>query len=121
VREHDAGIGVARERVCDFLVPDFLDAIESGGRPVGLASYYKHGRKTASGERFNPNGLTAAHRTLKFGTRVRIIHLKTRRSVIVRINDRGPFARGRIIDLSYGAARAVGLTGTAKVELIVVE
>jgi rare lipoprotein A len=89
---------------------------------MGLASYYKHGRKTANGERFNPNGLTAAHRSLKFGTKVRVTHLKSGKSVIVRINDRGPFIRGRIIDLSYGAARAVGLhrSGTAKVRISVV-
>jgi len=88
---------------------------------VGVASFYKHGKRTANGERFNPNGLTAAHRTLKFGTRVRVTHLKTRKSIIVRINDRGPFIRGRIIDLAYGAARAVGLQGVGKVEVIVVK
>jgi rare lipoprotein A len=88
---------------------------------VGVASYYKHGKRTANGERFNPQGLTAAHRTLKFGTKVRVTHLKTKRSVIVRINDRGPFIRGRIIDLSYGAARAVGLKGTGKVEIVVLK
>jgi rare lipoprotein A len=88
---------------------------------TGMASYYKHGKRTANGERFNPNGLTAAHRTLKFGTKVRVTHLKTRKSVIVRINDRGPFIRGRIIDLAHGAARAVGLKGTGKVEIVVVK
>ena len=88
---------------------------------VGVASFYKHGKRTANGERFNPHGLTAAHRTLKFGTRVRVTHLKTRKSIIVRINDRGPFIRGRIIDLAYGAARAVGLQGVGKVEVIVVK
>lgn len=88
---------------------------------MGVASYYKHGKRTANGERFNPHGLTAAHRTLKFGTKVRVTHLKTKRSVIVRINDRGPFIRGRIIDLSYGAARAVGLKGTGKVEIVVLK
>ena len=88
---------------------------------TGVASYYKHGKRTANGKRFNPHGLTAAHRTLKFGTKVRVTHLKTKRSVIVRINDRGPFIRGRIIDLSYGAARAVGLKGTGKVEIVVLQ
>jgi len=87
---------------------------------VGLATFYKHGGRTANGERFNPDGLTAAHRTLRFGTRVRVTHLKTGRSVIVRINDRGPFVRGAIIDLSFGAARAMGLKGTDKVDIIVV-
>src|SRR6266508_6302650 len=77
-----------------FLLPDPATA------QVGVASYYQYGRKTASGERFNPKGLTAAHRTLRFGTRVKVTHLKTGKSVIVRINDRGPFSGGRIIDLS---------------------
>ncbi|MGE0240531.1 MAG: septal ring lytic transglycosylase RlpA family protein [Parvibaculaceae bacterium] len=88
---------------------------------VGMASYYKSGRQTANGERFNPNGYTAAHRSLKFGTRVRVTNLKTGRSVVVRINDRGPFIRGRIIDLAYGAAKAVGLhnSGVAKVRVAI--
>jgi rare lipoprotein A len=88
---------------------------------VGVASYYKSGRVTANGERFNPRGLTAAHRTLKFGTKVRVTNLKNGRSVVVRINDRGPFIRGRIIDLAYGAATAVGLhkSGVAKVSVVV--
>jgi len=89
---------------------------------VGIASYYKHGRKTANGERFNPSGMTAAHRTLKFGTRVKVTHLKNGRSVVVRINDRGPFGRARrILDLSYGAAKALGFSGTAKVDMIVLQ
>src|SRR5258705_12553760 len=86
-----------------FFCSTFFVLSNSGVATVGLASYYKHGRKTANGERFNPGGLTAAHRTLKFGTRVRVTHLKTGRSVVVRINDRGSFIRGRIIDLAYGA------------------
>ena len=91
------------------------------GAQVGIASYYKHGRTTANGERFNPYGYTAAHRFLKFGTRVRVTNLKTGRSVVVRINDRGPFIGGRIIDLAYGAAKAVGLhdSGVAKVQVAV--
>ena len=84
---------------------------------TGLASYYKSGKQTANGERFNPNGLTAAHRTLPFGTKLRVTNLRTGKSVVVRINDRGPFIRGRVIDLSLGAANFVGLTksGVAKV------
>jgi rare lipoprotein A len=84
---------------------------------VGQASFYGNnpgegGPKTANGEMYNPGGLTAAHRTLPFGTRVRVTSARTGRSVVVRINDRGPFIGGRIIDLSTGAARAIGLTQT---------
>ena len=79
---------------------------------TGLASYYKSGKTTANGEAFKPNGLTAAHRTFPFGTIVRVTHLKNGKSVVVRINDRGPFIRKRIIDLSLGAARKIGLTQT---------
>lgn len=84
------------------------------------ASWYGpgfHGRKTASGERFNQNALTAAHKSLPFGTRVKVTNRRTGRSVVVRINDRGPFVAGRVIDLSRGAARAMGMTGTAPVDL----
>ena len=87
---------------------------------VGLASYYKSGQRTANGERFNPHGLTAAHRSLPFGTKVRVQNVRTGRSVVVRINDRGPFVRGRVIDLAFGAARAIGLAGVAKVSFEVV-
>ena len=87
----------------------------------GLASFYKTGKRTANGERFNPNGMTAAHRTLPFGTRVQVTDIKTGRSVVVRINDRGPFIRNRVIDLSLGAARVVGLhrAGVARVTMVV--
>jgi rare lipoprotein A len=83
----------------------------SGG--VGMASFYGHndghnGGRTASGERFDRNSLTAAHRTLPFGTQVRVTNLRNGRSVVVRINNRGPFIRGRIIDVSYAAARELG-------------
>lgn len=84
---------------------------------VGKASFYGNepgegGPLTANGERYNPGGLTAAHRSLPFGTRVRVTSASTGRSVVVRINDRGPFVGGRIIDLSTGAARAIGLTNS---------
>ena len=87
---------------------------------TGKASYYKHGHRTANGERFNPRDYTAAHRSLPFGTRVLVTNLKNGKSVIVRINDRGPHVRGRIIDLSYGAAQVVGLTamGVATVKIV---
>lgn len=77
----------------------------------GMASFYgnESGSKTASGQRFNQNAMTAAHRSLPFGTKLRVTH--GGQSVIVTINDRGPFVRGRVLDLSTGAARAIGLTG----------
>jgi len=84
----------------------------------GIASVYAYsGEKTASGERANPEKLTAAHRTLPFGTRVRVINQHNGRSVTVRINDRGPFVRGRVIDLTPAGARALGFSGLAPVKL----
>ena len=86
----------------------------------GEASWYGpgfHGRRTANGEVFNTHALTAAHRTLPFGTKVRVVNEKTGRSVVVRINDRGPFAKGRVIDLAHAAARQIGMSGTARVAL----
>ena len=73
------------------------------------------GKRTASGETFNPNGLTAAHRSLPFGTCLRVSNPKTGRSVSVRVNDRGPFTTGVSIDLSHGAARAIGMRATQRV------
>jgi rare lipoprotein A len=75
----------------------------------GIASYYWEGARVASGAKFDPNGLTAAHRSLPFGTRLRVSDPKTQRSVTVTINDRGPFIQGRVLDLSLGAARALGI------------
>ena len=94
-------------------------ANEGSGQKIqrGHASWYKHGRRTANGETFNPDGMTAAHRSLPFGTRLRVVNDKTGRSVVVRINDRGPFIGGRIIDLSRGAARQLGMGGVATVSL----
>ena len=84
----------------------------------GIASIYGYdGQRTASGERAQPNGLTAAHRTLPFGTRVRVTNKRNGRSVVVRINDRGPFVRGRVIDLTPAAARVLGFSGLAPVTL----
>jgi rare lipoprotein A len=82
------------------------------------ATWYGHelaGNRTASGERFNPKGLTAAHRSLPFGTCLRVGNPKTGRSVSVRVNDRGPFTKGVSLDLSYGAARAIGMHSTQNV------
>ncbi|MCM2356415.1 MAG: septal ring lytic transglycosylase RlpA family protein [Arenimonas sp.] len=104
------------------------DAPDADGKPPpdwterGEASWYGlafQGRRTASGERFDMHKLTAAHPSLPFGTRVRVTSLRNGRSVVVRINDRGPHTGGRIIDLSHAAARRIGLLvlGTKDVEL----
>ena len=85
----------------------------------GIASVYS-GERTANGEYANASGLTAAHRTLPFGTRVRVTNHQTGRSVVVRINDRGPFVAGRIIDLTPAGARALGMDGLAHVSVDVV-
>ncbi|MCC7532345.1 MAG: septal ring lytic transglycosylase RlpA family protein [Bacteroidia bacterium] len=96
-------------------------------KQTGIASYYAkkfNGRRTASGERYHGRMLTAAHRTLPFGTLVRVSDVKTGKWLIVRINDRGPFRKKRIIDLSYEAARQLGMTkgkGLLKVKIRVVE
>ena len=84
----------------------------------GKASWYgafHHGRRTASGEIFNQNALTAAHRSLPFGTRLRVTNHQTGRSTVVRVNDRGPFKANRILDLSRAAAQAIGLQGVGLV------
>jgi rare lipoprotein A len=84
----------------------------------GIASIYAYsGEKTANGERANPEKLTAAHRTLAFGTNVRVTNQRNGRSITVRINDRGPFVRGRVIDLTPAGARALGFSGLAPVKL----
>ena len=84
----------------------------SSGGSRGMASYYSEPQALASGGRFNPNALTAAHKTLPFGTRVLVTNLNNGRSVTVTINDRGPFVKGRVIDLSRRAAQVVGMTGS---------
>jgi len=94
----------------------------SASPATGEASYYGaqfQGRPTASGERFDNGQLTAAHRTLPFGTKVRVTNLSNGRSVVVRVNDRGPYARGRIIDLSRAAARRIDMVraGVARVRV----
>jgi len=95
--------------------PAEANPLQSGG-----ASWYGpgfHGRKTANGERFNTHAMTAAHRSLPFGTRVKVTNHRTGNSVVVRINDRGPFVGGRIIDLSQASARAIGISGVSQVTL----
>jgi rare lipoprotein A len=98
----------------------------SSSQLVGVASYYAddfNGKKTASGEVYDMNELTAAHRTFPFGTKVKVTNVDTGKSVVVRINDRGPFKDDRVIDLSLGAAKQLGLIamGTARVILQVLE
>ncbi len=90
---------------------------------TGRASWYALTSKTASGERCDPGALTAAHRSLPFGTKVRVENLKNGRSVVVRINDRGPYVRGRIIDLTKAAAGRLGFvkSGVASVRITVLE
>ncbi len=97
---------------------------ERRGRVVatGRASFYGErfrGRRTASGQRFNPDALTAAHRRLPFGTRLRVTNVRNGQSVVVRVNDRGPFHGNRILDLSKAAARRIGMvrSGTARVRI----
>ncbi|MBX9740985.1 MAG: septal ring lytic transglycosylase RlpA family protein [Beijerinckiaceae bacterium] len=87
---------------------------------TGKASFYSHGARTASGARFQPRGLTAAHRSLPFGTRLQVTNLANNRTVTVTVNDRGPFIRGRILDLSAGAADVLGFRhkGVATIRMV---
>jgi rare lipoprotein A len=97
---------------------DPTETYESIGQ--GEASYYGNelaGNRTANGERFNPHALTAAHRSLPMGTKLRVTNLANGRSVIVRINDRGPFVRSRIIDVSLGAAREINMVRSGKAQV----
>jgi rare lipoprotein A len=89
----------------------------------GVASFYTEGTKTASGEKFNTLDMTAAHPTLPFGTKLRVTNVASGKSVTVRVNDRGPFVQGRVVDVSYSAADALGMVGkgVAKVKLDVVD
>ena len=99
---------------------------QAGSSTSGMASIYASGRdgyngkRTASGERAQSGALTAAHKTLPFGTMVRVTNRHNNKSVVVRINDRGPFVRGRVIDLTPAGARAIGFSGLAPVSLAVV-
>ena len=97
----------------------FIDALSVAKAQSGIASIYSGGR-TANGERVDANGMTAAHKTLPFGTLVRVTHQRSGRSVIVRINDRGPFVAGRVIDVTPAAARALGFSGLAPVTLDII-
>jgi rare lipoprotein A len=115
--------GAANDRTALASAEPISDAPDvSSFQQTGRASWYGrafHGRRTASGERFNMEALTAAHRTLPLGSYVRVSVPSTQKSVIVKINDRGPYVGGRVIDLSYAAAKMLGLAhaGTAKVNI----
>ena len=102
--------------LCGALI--FVGCSSAAMAESGIASVYAYsGERTASGERARPTGFTAAHRTLPFGTRVRVTNKTNGRTVVVRINDRGPFVRGRVIDLTPAAAHALGFSGLAHVTL----
>jgi rare lipoprotein A len=98
-------------------------AVETQTASQGVASFYTEGTQTASGEKFDTHDLTAAHPTLPFGTRLRVTNVASGRSVTVRVNDRGPYVPGRIVDVSYSAAETLGMVGSgvAKVKLDVVQ
>ena len=112
-----------RATVITSLVLGVVSTAEAGSRHSmgGVASVYAYkAGKTASGERVASSAMTAAHRSLPFGTKVRVTNKRSGKSVVVRINDRGPFIHGRVIDLTPAAARALGFSGLARVELAVV-
>lgn len=103
--------------------PEQTAAREAGWSQQGEISYYAekfHGRRTASGKRFDKNAFTAAHRSLPFGTKVEVTNLANGKTVIVEINDRGPYSEDRILDLSPAAARKIGLIGRGTVEAKIV-
>jgi rare lipoprotein A len=105
-------VAVALAAACAHAPPPAEPAHRPAPGEVGLASYYGtefHGRRTASGARYDERALTCAHPTAPFGTRLRVTDLETGRSVVVTVNDRGPYAKGRVVDLSLAAARKLGM------------
>lgn len=122
-------MGSVKSRICAFGLAIAASAAMVGlssqaeaASQCGKASWYKMGHTTASGEKMNAQALAAAHRTLPFGTKVRVQNLNNGRSVVVKINDRGPFVGGRVIDLTQGAAQKIGMihSGVARVKVTVV-
>ena len=99
-----------------------VPAAEAAGKATTVSFYGSRdgfsGRKTAAGERFNPKAMTAAHRTLPFGTKVKITNPKNQKSVVVRINDRGPYIKGREYDLSYAAAKELGIVKAGAADVV---
>ena len=120
-------MGAAIVSICGCATTPRYRTDGSGGTDLmGMASYYGqkyHGRKTANGETFDMHAMTAAHKTLPFETRIRVTNLNNGKQVEVRINDRGPFVKGRILDLSLGAAQKVDMigSGTAPVRIEILE
>jgi rare lipoprotein A len=116
-RIHIAASAIAIAVAC--LEPTLTTAADGAADQLGIASIYStnSGSRTASGKKLDPTALTAAHRTLPFGTNVRVTNKKNGHSVIVTINDRGPFVRGRVIDVTPAAARALGFSGLTRVSL----
>ncbi|MFL5047011.1 MAG: septal ring lytic transglycosylase RlpA family protein [Xanthobacteraceae bacterium] len=111
---------VNKTTICFAMACAMLFGIGKAEAQSGIASIYSYkGSPTASGERAHPAGLTAAHRSLPFGTKVRVTNRRNGHSVVVRINDRGPFIRGRVIDVTPAAANALGFSGLAPVALAV--
>jgi rare lipoprotein A len=105
---------VTRTRVATRKHTPLASRRDAGERKIasqGIASFYSEGQKTASGERFDARELTAAHPTLPFGTKLLVTNVDTGRSVTVRVNDRGPFVQGRVVDVSYSAAQSLGMVG----------
>ena len=126
--ERDRTVTPARRRVGSVRKhTPFAEHKDAAGRKEiassGIASFYTEGTETASGEKFDTHELTAAHPTLPFGTKLRVTDVSSGRSVTVRVNDRGPYVRGRIVDVSYSAANALGMVGkgVANVKLDVVQ
>lgn len=107
---HPAAPGAWRTLTTAAALPP-AHAPATGHALKGIASYYTDPQKTATGEAYDPSAMTAAHRTLPFGTRVRVTDVSNQNAVVVRINDRGPFLPGRVIDLSLAAARVLGMHG----------
>ena len=123
-RHHEARLATPRMRVARKHTPFRTAKKGDSSTPSrGIASFYTKDQETASGEKFDTHELTAAHPTLPFGTKLRVTNVSSGQSVTVRVNDRGPFVRGRVVDVSYAAAETLGMVGDgiAKVKLDVVE
>jgi peptidoglycan lytic transglycosylase len=119
----DAATTAGDDQAAQAVSSRVVEIVRIRSKGTGIASFYSTGAKTANGEAFDPTQLTAAHRTLPFGTKLRVTNLTTGKTVTVRVNDRGPFVDGCVVDLSYSAAQSLGMIeqGVAKVHLAVVQ